>query len=237
MTKIFINPGHSLGCKPDAGCCYNGIKEATICAELAEKVAALLDSKGFDIQLYQQQGAKLTSNQQLNNVPKTANASKADLFVSIHMNGFTNPDAKGTETWYSRGSVIGENAATAVHKEMTKAFNSYTFKDRGCKIDERGLCVLKSTIMPAILIEVGFISNVDEANFIKTHLNEIAQRIANGICIYYGKGTVEQQEAYPSSIRLTHTVNDKYNCYVDDKLKLANNKLSTCLDWVKKTYA
>ena len=236
MTKIFINPGHSLGCSPDAGCCYNGLKEAAICVKLAEKVTNLLNSQGFSTQLYQQQGANLTSNQQLNNVPKVANASKADLFVSIHMNGFTNPDAKGTETWYSRGSIIGEKVATAIHKELTRAFDSYTLKDRGCKIDERGLCVLKSTIMPAILIEVGFISNAAEANFIKTHLDEIAQRIVKGICAYYGKSFVEQQNTYPKSIKLTCTANDKYNCYIDDTLKLSNNKLSTCLDWIKKTY-
>ena len=237
MTKIFINPGHSLGCSPDAGCCYNGLKEATICAELAEKVINLLDLQDFSTQLYQQQGAHLTSNQQLNTVSKVANASKADLFVSIHMNGFANPEAKGIETWYSKGSVIGEKVATAVHKELTKAFDSYTLKDRGCKIDERGLCVLKYTIMPAILIEVGFISNAEEANFIKTHLDEIAQRIVKGICTYYGKTFVEQQVTYPKFIKLTHTTDDKYDCYVDDKLKLSNNKLSTCLDWIKKTYA
>ena len=236
MTKIFINPGHSLGCSPDAGCCYNGLKEAAICAKLAEKVTNLLNSQGFSTQLYQQQGANLTSNQQLNNVPKVANASKADLFVSIHMNGFTNPDAKGTETWYSRGSIVGEKVATAIHKELTRAFDSYTLKDRGCKIDERGLCVLKSTIMPAILIEVGFISNAAEANFIKTHLDAIAQRIVKGICAYYGKSFVEQQDTYPKSIKLTRIADNKYNCYIDDMLKLSNNKLSTCLDWIKKTY-
>lgn len=241
MTKIFLNPGHSYNCKPDAGCCYNGIKEAEICSSIAVNLKALLIQQGFDVVVFQQQGTSLTSNQQLNEIPKKANESKADLFVSIHMNGHTNETAKGTETWHLEGSVNGKKLAQLINEELTQSFGTYTLTNRGAKVDQRGLCVLRKTVMPAVLTEIGFISNKIEAEFIKSHIDTIALRLCSAICKYYGKTMLVQilastQKTYPGTIILSHQSDDKYNCYIDDLLMLSNNKLSTCLNWLKDKY-
>lgn len=237
MTKIFINPGHSLNCKPDAGCVYNGIKEAEICAEIAEILKNKLVGTGIEVELYQQcneLNTVLTSNQQLNKVVKVANASKADLFLSIHMNGFTSSTAKGTETWYAKGSQKGEYFAELVNTQLTQPFANYTFTNRGAKVDERGLLVLRSTIMPAVLTEIGFISNPDEAKFIKVNKTNIAERLYNAICTYFGIVPKKQNEKL--EIRMELVYGDKYNLYINDVLKLSENKFSTCVDYLNKNY-
>lgn len=243
MTKIFINPGHSLNGLPDAGCVYNGLKECDIAAQVAEQLEKHLKFNNFQTELYQQTGEDNNSNKQLNKVCQLANASKADLFISIHMNGFNNPDAKGTETLYAQSSSKGKLIAGYINTELTKPFKSYTFTNRGAKVDSRGLAVLKYTNMTAILTEIGFISNKAEADFIKANVNEIAQRLCNAICRYFNKAPKVYQEPvqkdeskYPQEIILTHVGQGKYDVNVDLVLKLNENKLSTCLDWIKKTY-
>lgn len=238
--KVFINPGHSLGCSPDAGCSYNGIKEATICAEIASQLGKLLALNNIEYELYQQQGSKLTANQQLNKVATVANASKADIFVSIHMNGFSNSSAHGTETWYSRGSQKGEKLAKLINEELIKPYSTYTLFNRGVKVDSRSLLVLRSTVMPAVLTEICFLSNCSDANFIKSHKIDVAQRLCTAICRY---ANVTPSFEVPTSIKTSPNEiklvknDNKYDCYVDNKLKLSKNELSTCLNWIKTNHA
>lgn len=243
MTKIFINPGHSKNGIPDAGCVYNGIKECDIAAKIAEQLKVCLDFNGFQTEVYQQTGEDNNANKQLNKVCQLANASKANLFISIHMNGFADALANGTETWYMSGSTNGKLLAGYMNTELVKAFNNYTLKNRGAKVDQRGLAVLKYTNMPAVLTEIGFISNVKEAEFIVTYVDAIAQRLCNAICRYFNKVPKEWQppqplseSKYPQEIILTHIGDGKYDVNVDEELKLKGNKLSTCVEWVKKTY-
>lgn len=239
MTKIFINPGHSLNGNPDKGCCYNDLIEANISYDIAVLLKSMLINNGFEVILYQQEGKNLTSNQQLNKVPKTANSSNSDVFISIHMNGFSNESAKGTETWYYRGSQKSQKLAGLVNKELTKSFTNYTLTNRGAKVDKRGLLVLKATNMPAVLTEIGFISNKTEAEFIKNNKKDIAQRLCNAICQYFNKTVqLNKVETPKKSLKFSIELNDDnlYDCKVNDKLVLSGNKLSSVLQWLKDKY-
>lgn len=245
MTKIFINPGHSRHGIPDCGCIYNDIKECDIAFQIGERLEKCLKFNNFQTQLYQQTGYDNNANKQLNSVASLANALKADMLISIHMNGVANSNAIGTETFFSNGSFQGKLIAGYINTELIKPYhtpNYYLLANRGTKIDTRGLAVLKYTKMPAVLTEVGFISNPKEAEFIKTNVNEIAQRICNGICNYFNQtikiyqDTIEQIKKYPQEIILTHISDGKYDVNVDLALKLNSNKLLTCLEWIKKTY-
>lgn len=243
MTKIFINPGHSKNGQPDAGCAYNGIKEYDIANKIAEQLAVCLKYNGFQVEVYQQCGCNNDSNKQLNTVAQKANASMADAFISIHMNGFKDATTKGTETWYLKNSSKGKLLAGYINSELVKPCDGYVLTNRGAKYDQRGLAVLKYTNMPAILTEIGFISNTNEAKFIATHVEAIAQRLCNAICRYFNKAPKEwqpptpiQESKYPQEVILTHVGDGKYDVNVDEELKLKGNKLATCLDWIKKTY-
>lgn len=243
MTKIFINPGHSKDGKPDCGCAYNGIRECDMAAKIAQRLELCLKFNGFETQVYQQTGYDNNANKQLNSVASLANASRADLFISIHMNGFANETAKGTETIYLGTSTKGKLIASYVNNELIRPYKTYTFANRGAKADVRGLAVLKYTNMPAVLTEIGFISNKQECQVIVNNQNIIAQRLCDAICKYFNKAPKTYQEPqvivesnYPQEIVLIHVGDGKYDLNVDKALKLNGNKLTTCVDWIKKTY-
>lgn len=109
-----------------------------------------------------------------------ANKNRADLYISVHYNSFTNRNISGTETYYFKSKDYW--AANYVHKAMVKTLRR---TDRGLR--KVPLYVLKRTSMPAILIEPVFLSNKwDEllarnSNFQK----KIAVGVANGLENYY----------------------------------------------------
>ena len=234
--KIFINPGHSKDCKPDCGATNGKDKyEATLVAQIGYALVEELKKTKIETVLFQQQGSQ-TANQQLNDVPRKANASGADLFLSIHMNA-ASASAKGIEALFSKGSTNGRKFAELLTSELAKPFATYTFINRGAKIDVRNLLVLRATKMPAALVEVGFISNPDDCTFVVNHSKEIAQRLSIAIQKYYGIYTVEtakDQSKVENEIRLVHVEEDKYDVYVNGELKLASNRFSTCVEYLNK---
>jgi N-acetylmuramoyl-L-alanine amidase len=110
-----------------------------------------------------------------------ANQLNADAFVSIHANAFKDrPTIRGTETFYSRQDSI--TLSTIMHRQMLVATG---FPDRLLKkADYR---VIKSTKMPAVLLEAGFISNPVEEKQIFDSLfqDRVAQAVVNGLKEYF----------------------------------------------------
>lgn len=237
--KVFINPGHSKNCKPDPGATGFKQKEANIAAKIGEALSQKLTIQGIDNVIYQQHEGT-TSNTQLNKVAIVANESGADLFLSIHLNA-AGPTVKGIETLYLGTSKNGKKFAELVNMELAIPFDSYTFVNRGVKADVRGLYVLKATSMPAALTEIGFITNEQDNKFVLNHIDEIAERLTNAILAYYNK----EKKTFSNVTQISDSVNirlelcesGKYNCYINNEKKLSENKLDTCLKWIKENYA
>lgn len=110
-----------------------------------------------------------------------ANRSKADIFVSIHFNGAKDPSAHGIETFHFRGSTQGKILASKVQSKMIQTLDG---RNRGIKTGS--FSVLSGTVMPAILVEPGFITNEKEKNKIITRSYQLdcARAITNGILSY-----------------------------------------------------
>ncbi|WP_429371577.1 N-acetylmuramoyl-L-alanine amidase [Paenibacillus sp. DS2015] len=110
-----------------------------------------------------------------------ANNMNADVFVSIHADSFS-PTANGSQTFYYQ-RTNSKAFANVIHKYLIKATG---FKDRG--VTENGFFVIKKTKMPAVLLEVGFLSNSDNEALLFTEelQNKVAQGIVNGIKEYLG---------------------------------------------------
>ncbi len=114
-----------------------------------------------------------------------ANAKQTALFVSVHTNSYMSDSANGIETWgtleYSATYAgvtdrdLAENIQSAVISK-TKAVN------RGVK-DTTTLAVIRGSVMPSVLIEVGFISNAAERElmFNNDYRKKLAEGIAEGI--------------------------------------------------------
>jgi len=107
-----------------------------------------------------------------------ANSVQADIFVSVHANSHTSPNTNGTETYYTRED------SKAFAQLMHSVFAPSTgLKDNGYRRHSVNLAVTTKTTMPAILLEVGYLSSsIDEPQLWTEELqNRVAQAIATGI--------------------------------------------------------
>ena len=99
---------------------------------------------------------------------KIANNFKADYFLSIHINSATDSSVRGVEVWqYSNRNDKLNKFSNGLCEDVAKIFN---VRNRGVKLSQK-LSVLKNTDMPAALIEVDFISNVNAENDLKISSN------------------------------------------------------------------
>lgn len=175
--KIFINPGHG---NTDPGVVSkHGIKESEIAATIGTMLMNRLKLNGYPVQYYQQ-------NAHYFEIPKEENKSGATLFISIHCNGATNPDAHGVEVLYCEGSEKGKELATIMLQQL--AFLT-GLTNRGIK-PRSDLHVLNRTKAPAILIETAFLSNSSEEMKLVCNPEVFVNSIWNAIKIYKAKNLI-----------------------------------------------
>jgi N-acetylmuramoyl-L-alanine amidase len=141
----------------------------TICNYLADYLETFL---GLHVEMTREEDIFIELETRCN----IANDWGADYFVSIHCNS-DGPEAVGVETLYS--SDAGEQLAIPVHETLVLATGD---RDRGLKYRD-DLYVLNGTNMPAILVEIGFISHpeTEQKFWDLEYLRNIANAIGRGI--------------------------------------------------------
>lgn len=178
--KVFLNPGHAPNGIPDPGAVNNelGLRECDIAKDVTDLVEKYLVSAGVEV-VGNLQSDNLYYDGVGPSVVETANSSGADIFVSIHCNSAT-PGAKGTETLcYADDGNTGK-LAHFIQKQIVDSLGTV---DRGVK-PRPGLVVLHMTSMPAVLVELAFISNSDDAKILTNNVDDLARAIARGITDY-----------------------------------------------------
>ncbi|MBS3873392.1 MAG: N-acetylmuramoyl-L-alanine amidase [Firmicutes bacterium] len=108
--------------------------------------------------------------------------SKAELFVSIHYNAHENRSAHGTETFHATGNVEAASLALFVQGELVAALG---LRDRGVK--QAAFHVIRAQPeIPSILVEIGFLTNPTEEQFLLRYdtLQKTADALYAGICRY-----------------------------------------------------
>lgn len=114
-----------------------------------------------------------------------ANKEKCDYFISIHLNSAKNKTAKGCEVWvYDKNSKLYTLASNLCKNISTKLNNP----NRGVKIS-KDFTVLRNTTMPALLIEIDFISNLEVENKLKysKYIKEISDTISTTLLAFVNK--------------------------------------------------
>jgi len=114
----------------------------------------------------------------------TANEAKASLFVSLHCNARPMRGREGIEieTYYYPGSYVGEIVASVLFNFLFVSIDEkYKCIPRGIK--QKAFYVLKHTKMPAVLVEMGFLTDPEEARWLNKGVNQnlLARAIAEGI--------------------------------------------------------
>ena len=121
-----------------------------------------------------------------------ANDSGADLFLSIHANSFPGQTWSGAQTFYNAGETESNAWARAVQNELVNQLGPNNRKAKSA--DFR---VLSDTKMPAILVEVGFLSNPREARLLadEEYRRKVAESIYQGTVNYLVQKYNEEHRA------------------------------------------
>jgi len=141
---IVIDAGHG---GKDPGAIYQGIQEKDLNLEIAKALSKQIKAYGNKAILLREidETISLTSRCQI------ANTLNADLFLSIHCNAFSDSEISGFEAHYYRE---GKDLAQTISNHVS---NLNLMNVRSIK--KSNFTVLKHTLMPAILLECGFMSN------------------------------------------------------------------------------
>ena len=183
--KIFIDPGHNPR-GVNTGAVGNGLNEADVTYRVGTSLKNLLLNNGnFSVRMSRNTPTEVlgTSNQgSLTERVRRANSWGADYFISLHTNAVNNPQANGTEIFTYRLSGPAYNMAVPI---LSSIVNRLDMRNRGIK-QGNTLYVLRRTYMPALLIELGFITNPSDAYKLDNNPFGFANAIYQGILEYFG---------------------------------------------------
>ncbi|WP_313990269.1 N-acetylmuramoyl-L-alanine amidase [uncultured Selenomonas sp.] len=170
--RVFLNPGHAPNGNPDPGACGCGLRECDVAKSVADLVEHYLVAAGVEV-------VGNLQDDSLYAITNAANASSADIFVSIHCNAF-NGSAQGTEVEVHPGSSAGRALGNCIQRQIVDSLGT---ADRGLK-DRLDLWVIKRTDMPAVLVELAFIDHEGDAALLRDRQDDFARAIARGVTDY-----------------------------------------------------
>lgn len=170
---VVIDPGHG---DTDPGTVGNGLKEKDVNLDITLFLKQYLD-EDKSIKTYYCRTTDIRSS--LQDRCDIANEVKCDFFVSIHNNSASpNPVPNGTEVYYlapsSKPGMTSQKLADIFLQNILEAAGT---KNRGCKT--ANYYVLRNTDMSAILLEIAFVSNDEDAARLKS--DTFKKNVANSI--------------------------------------------------------
>ena len=190
---VYLDAGHG---GYDPGASYFGISEKSLTLAIQSRVKAKLEAEGYQVVTTR------TSDTYVDLIDRSraANASESDIFVSIHINASGSSAAQGIETYYyqpyaeypSRINAtyhanptrlsMSDTLANAIQSSLINATGA---QNQGVK--RQTFAVLRETTAPAVLLELGFLSNPQEAARLNTsaYQETLANAIVAGIKRYY----------------------------------------------------
>lgn len=186
--RIVLDPGH--GGSDTGAIGPTGVTEKSIALRIAKRLKALLEAEGAEVILTRTEDtevspkkAKATDVEELQARCDIANQNSADIFLSIHLDAFSGPEAHGTTGYYyEMGSADSTRLADCVKRGVLRRLGTL---DRGTKPCAFYVC--RHTDMPAMLLETAFVSNPREEQMMNSEegVENAAQGIAAGIAEYF----------------------------------------------------
>lgn len=171
--RVVIDAGHG---GTDHGAIRDNTSEKDITLDVSKKVEDLLKKQGYVVLMTRPSDAFVSLADRV----AMAEQFNPDIFVSIHVNSSVRPEITGIETHYYHQESL--NLAQTVHSSLASAIQS---KNRG--LFKSKFYVINHTTSPAILVEIGFISNDNErAQLVSEKRKQAtAKAIAEGVNNYF----------------------------------------------------
>ena len=185
---VIIDAGHGT---PDGGAsAKDGTMEKDINLEIAKKLKKHLQKSGAKVIMTREDDNSLSNSktnnkrEDLNKRMHIRNNSNADIFVSIHMNHFSDPKYYGAQVFYNSSAQESQILAECIQKnliEIADPSNKRQIKQNN------EIFVLKNAQYPCVLVECGFLSNPEEAKKLSQddYQRKIAKAVYKGICDFF----------------------------------------------------
>ncbi|MCM4157603.1 N-acetylmuramoyl-L-alanine amidase [Gramella sp. AN32] len=175
QKRIVIDVGH--GGKDSGAIGINGIQEKDVVLNIAKEILQLNNDldRPLDIYLTRYNDTLIP----LSDRTKLARTLQADLFISLHCNHSYNPKARGIEVYGADATSKYSEESTWFAFQLQDAFNEKLgFESRGVKFSN--FQVLRETFAycSSVLLELGFLTNVDEGGYFSQPSNVEAMALA-----------------------------------------------------------
>lgn len=171
IPTVYLDPGHG---GTDEGCARNGVQEKDLNLAIALLVRDQLKKQGYQVIMSRETDTYMAKEARV----EEANRSGADIYISIHQNATEEgAGVSGMEVWYTEDSDRRDSKRLAqlIRQQTLKSTEAAQRELR----NDADFYVTRNTVMPACLIETGFLSNETERR--KLGLAEYQQQIADGI--------------------------------------------------------
>ncbi len=182
---VLIDPGHG---GVFSGAVAGGVKEKDITLTVSYQLFERLRERGVHALMTRMADHELNINlgadlQERCNIEHNI---KPALFISIHCNAASSENAEGFEVFTSPGETPSDATATNIYTYMKADHPHITYRtdySDGDPDKEANFAVLTGTRGPAVLVELGFLTNPDERKRLTSshHTNAIAGTIAEAI--------------------------------------------------------
>lgn len=183
---IVVDPGHGGADPGTVG--VGKTTEADNVLAIAWELKQLLEQAGARVILTRQGNVNPADGTAYSGLPNSqlaarvaqANRSEADVFVSLHNDWSDDPNAAGSASYYYKSHDWA--LAEAVQRRLPAQLKA---NDRGVRHGD--FYVLRNTSMPAVLVEIGFLSNAREAELLsqRWYRLEAARGVFYGIVDYF----------------------------------------------------
>lgn len=183
--KIFIDQGHNPE-TVNAGAEGFGLREQDVTYNVGIYLADILNNDPrFEARTSRTSPTEILGYNNTSSLQarvEMANSWPANYFISIHCNASENPSYNGTEIYveraYSQAYYLAEYVLNAI-------VNRVGTRDNGVRMNP-SLYVLRRTTMPAILVELGYITNYEDAQKLRDDQYQFAYAIYEGLLEYFG---------------------------------------------------
>ena len=222
MGRIFISAGHG-GMEEggrDPGAIVAGTTEAQEMILLRDQVVPELRSRGFEVLSVPDDLSSSQSIQWIN-----SRARPSDVALEIHADAFSNPNARGATVFYIANNTERKNHSElmllALVRRLPQLPNQGAKPDTATGIGRISFC--RDTVLPSLLMEVGFLSNPDDRFLIQNRRRDMALGLADGLAAWSRKvsdtGTPNSpDDNYP---RINININNK--TYGEQGVLINNN--------------
>ncbi|WP_455714452.1 N-acetylmuramoyl-L-alanine amidase family protein [Anaerosporobacter sp.] len=183
--KIFIDQGHNPE-TVNAGAEGFGLREQDITYNVGIYLRDILNNDSrFEARTSRNSPTEILGYNNTSSLQarvEMANSWPANYFISLHCNASDNPNYNGTEVYveraYSQAYYLAEYVLNAI-------VNRVGTRDNGVRINP-SLYVLRRTTMPAILVEMGYITNFEDSEKLRDDQYQFAYAIYEGLLEYFG---------------------------------------------------